>query len=236
MSSYAVAFQWVVANPAPPLGVPPLLDWLRAGVAQMREARIDASSPGLDKEQNLAGDNDDQDVLAAQRGDGEAYARLIRRYQQAISAYMWRFTRDRGRWEELVHDVFVEAYFSLRTYRGKAPLLHWLRRIATRVGYRHWRHQSRQRTADVRSIQDWDAAVPGDSQQSDAQQAAQIVHATLQQLAPRDRLVLTLLYLEGCTVADIAALTGWSQTMVKVQAYRARARLKRLLQPWEDER
>jgi len=201
----------------------------------MRQARIDTSTPTPDGEQNQAGDSDDQDVPAAQQGDGEAYARLIRRYQQAISAYMWRFTRDRGRWEELVHDVFVEAYFSLRTYRGKAPLLHWLRRIATRVGYRHWRQQSRNRATAPRSIQDWDPAAPGDQPQGDARRAAQIVHATLQRLAPRDRLVLTLLYLEGCTVADIAALTGWSRTVVKVQAYRARARLKRLLQPWEDE-
>jgi RNA polymerase sigma-70 factor (ECF subfamily) len=49
-------------------------------------------------------------------------------------------------------------------------------------------------------------------------------------------LVLTLFYLEGCAVAEIARLTGWSQTMVKVQAFRARNRLKKLLAEAEDER
>jgi len=171
--------------------------------------------------------SDRPDVLAALGGDGDAFARLVRKYQQPIAAYLWRFTRDRGQWDELVHDVFVEAYFSLRTYRGRAPLLHWLRRIATRVGYRFWKERAR--NAEFRTVGDWQPAAPEDRGPDDAEHAAQVVHATLRRLAPRDRLVLTLMYLEECTVADIAELTGWSQTMVKVQAHRARARLKKIL-------
>jgi RNA polymerase sigma-70 factor (ECF subfamily) len=52
----------------------------------------------------------------------------------------------------------------------------------------------------------------------------------LEKLSPRDRLVITLLHLEERSVAEAAEHTGWSQTMVKVQAFRARARLKKLLQ------
>ena len=52
--------------------------------------------------------------------------------------------------------------------------------------------------------------------------------AVLARLAPRDRLVMTLMYLEQCTVAQIAELTGWSESLVKVQAFRARRRLRRL--------
>lgn len=39
---------------------------------------------------------------------------------------------------------------------------------------------------------------------------------------------MTLMYLEQCTVAQIAELTGWSESLVKVQAFRARRRLRRL--------
>jgi RNA polymerase sigma-70 factor, ECF subfamily len=41
--------------------------------------------------------------------------------------------------------------------------------------------------------------------------------------------VLTLLYLESHSVAEAAELAGWSQTMVKVQAYRARQKLRKLI-------
>ena len=38
----------------------------------------------------------------------EAYERLMRRYQEPLAGYMWRFTRDRRERDELVQDVFVE--------------------------------------------------------------------------------------------------------------------------------
>jgi RNA polymerase sigma-70 factor (ECF subfamily) len=61
--------------------------------------------------------------------------------------------------------------------------------------------------------------------------AAEAVHETLAQLRPRDRLVLTLMYLEEHSVAEVADLTGWSETMVKVQAWRAKRKLRKLLAP-----
>jgi RNA polymerase sigma-70 factor (ECF subfamily) len=41
--------------------------------------------------------------------------------------------------------------------------------------------------------------------------------------------VVTLMYLEDRSVAETAALTGWSKTMVKVQAFRARAKLRKMM-------
>ena len=170
------------------------------------------------------------DVRAAVSGDGDAYARLVRRHQEAVGRVMWRFSRDRLQWEELVQDVFVEAYVSLPRYRARAPLIHWLRKIAVRVGYRYWRRRDRQRRETPLSLRDWDQVLGGQADPADAREAAEIVQAMLQRVAPRDRLVLTLIYLEGCSVAEAARLAGWTQTMVKVQAHRARKRLKRLLQ------
>lgn len=170
-----------------------------------------------------------EDVQAALAGEGEAYARLVGRHQDAIAAYMWRFTRDRRECEELVQDVFVEAYLSLRTFRGEAPWLHWLRRIATRVGYRFWRDRAAQRAQQPSPLAAWDRAAAR-SEDCHAAEAASVVHAVLEQVSPRDRLVLTLMYLEDCSVAEVSRLTGWTRTMVKVQAHRARGRLKKLLE------
>jgi RNA polymerase sigma-70 factor (ECF subfamily) len=179
------------------------------------------------------GPDDGPDVQAALQGDSDAFARLIDRHQQAIGSYMWRFTRDRVQWEELVHDVFVEAYLSLRGYRGEAPLLHWLRKIATRVGYRWWKRRTRQKAETSLELQEWDQVAGAESGIDEAREAGRQVHALLAKMSVRDRLVLTLLYLEECSVAEAARLCGWSQTMVKVQAFRARKKLKKLLEPGE---
>ena len=177
--------------------------------------------------------DDRRDIDATLRGESDAYARLVARHQPRVAAHVWRFTRDRQVYDELVHDVFVEAYLNLRTYRAAAPLEHWLMKIATRVGYRHWKQQARRRERNEMPLADFDAAATGVAEaEQNAQQneAAAEIHRLLGQLPPRDRLVLTLLYLEGCTIEEAAALAGWSRTMTKVQAHRARGKLKRLLE------
>lgn len=167
-----------------------------------------------------------EDVCEALAGSGPAYERLVRRHQDAIAAYMWRFTRDRNEWEELVQDVFVEAYVSLKSYAGRAPLLHWLKRLATRVGYRFWKkRRSRQ---EIPLPLDVDLALASSDNAENARHAAEIVHWLLARLGPRDRLVLTLIYLEECSVRQAAELTGWTETMVKVQTHRARRRLAKI--------
>jgi len=173
---------------------------------------------------------DAADIAASLQGDGDAFARIVQRYQGEIAVSMWRFSRERAVCEELVHDVFVEAYLSLATYRGTAPLLHWLRRIATRVGYRHWKQASRERALPRVPMEDSRIGeIPGDAAEAPETAAAR-VQELLAGLPPRDRLVLTLLYLEECTIEEAAERTGWSKAMVKVQAFRARRKLRKLLE------
>jgi RNA polymerase sigma-70 factor (ECF subfamily) len=172
---------------------------------------------------------DTDDVRLSRRGDPDAYTRLIERHQQEIGKIMWRFSRNPMIHEELVQDVFVEAYISLATYKERAPFAHWLRRIATRVGYRHWKQKTREKKFERFSLEDWDRLSTEPTEEIDPSQAAALLHNLLGQLPPRDRLVLTLRYLEGCDVAETAHRTGWTKSMVKVQTFRAKRKLQKLL-------
>jgi RNA polymerase sigma-70 factor (ECF subfamily) len=130
--------------------------------------------------------------------------------------------------DELVQEVFVEAYYSLPKYRGSGPLEAWLGRIATRVGYRFCRRRRKQMPTlgDERL---WSAIGRVDPAALDPGEAAELVHALLERLGPRDRLALVLLYVEGHSLEEAARLAGWSKTMLKVQAFRARQRLRAVL-------
>ncbi len=182
-----------------------------------------------DELDHAAPDNDQRDIQASRKGDEEAFARLVRRYETQVAAQMWRFTRDRGTLEELVQDVFVECYRSLAGYRGRAPFLHWLRKIATRTGYRYWKAQARERRrkAQLEAWQNEQAPMPADPEPSEA---AEYLHRLLERLPPADRLVLTLQYFEECSTREIAERTGWNLALVKVRAFRARRKLKALLE------
>lgn len=167
------------------------------------------------------------DIRRSRQGDSNAYRRLVERHQAHIGKLLWRFTRDQNNHEELVQETFVQAYLSLRTYKAKAPFEHWLTRIATRVGYHFWRDQARHQHADLLDS-DWDALAEPAEPASGPAEAAEFLHRLLSQLPARDRLVLTLRYLEQCDVAETARRTGWNPTMVKVQTHRAKQKLKKL--------
>jgi RNA polymerase sigma-70 factor (ECF subfamily) len=169
-----------------------------------------------------------EDVRLSRRGDSDAYTRLIKQHQPYVSRILWRFSRDRLVHEELVQDVFVEAYMSLGSYRQKAPFGHWLSRIATRIGYRYWKQMARRGETESFSLAEWDQMPDKSPEDIDPGQAAEMLHRLLAQLSPRDRLVLTLRYLEGCDIAETARRTGWTKSMVKVQTMRARKRLEKL--------
>lgn len=170
---------------------------------------------------------DRADITASLAGDGEAYRRIVQRHQSPIARRMRRFARDAATVEELVQDVFVEAYFSLRGFSGRAPFEHWLNRIATRVGYAFLKKRQKQMkfAGNAIALENCIATEP-----ANPDEAAETLHRVLDQLSPRDRLVVTLLHLENRTVAETAELANWSQTMVKVQAFRARAKLRKLLE------
>lgn len=196
--------------------------WVRAFIVAMTQAakpkRIESHSTSREERRLPA------DIAASVGGDGAAYSRIIERYQAVIAQRMRRFTRDANAVEELTHDVFVETYFSLRSYRGDAPFEHWLQRIATRVAYRHLKRAKQ--TAVVPFDERFHDAAADNEQSADVDDEK--VAAVLERLPARDRLVLTLLYLESRSVAEAADLAGWSQTMVKVQAYRARRKFQML--------
>jgi len=169
------------------------------------------------------------DVERAREGDGEAMARLIGRHQAAVARQMWRFTREPAEHRELVQDVFVSACFGIKRYRGDGPFLHWLRKIAVRTGYAFWKRAARRRRETILDPETLEQ-LTADPDDASASEAAELVHHALSRLSPRDRVVLTLLYLEERSVAEIAGLLGWSASMVKVQAWRARKKMKRLLE------
>ena len=169
-------------------------------------------------------ENDDWiDIEASINGDGNAYAMLVKRYEAQVTRLMWRFSRNPTLCEELVQEVFVEAYFSLKSYRGEAPFIHWIRKIGTRVGYKHWKRKEKE--MHHVSLQDFDGIeTKGDS--IDPSEAGKILHSLLARLPHADRLVLTLLYFEECATEEIAHRTGWSRGMVKMRAHRARKKIK----------
>lgn len=196
--------------------------------AWLNQCAISASKPDEDNSVPFAVEM--AQINAARSGNEDAYRQLLNQYQPTISTQMRRFSRDRVVVENLVHDVFVEAFMSLESFKGRSPFEHWLRKVAVRVGYRHWKTEARDKRRLAQLREEHELAPKFSEPPTAAIDAHEQLHIVLAKLGPRDRLVLTLLYWDGHSVAEAAKLAGWTQAMVKVQAHRARKKLKKLLE------
>lgn len=139
--------------------------------------------------------------------------------------------------EDLAQDIFLKMFTRLEQYQGNVPFAHWVSRIAVTTCIDQLRAQKRRpefRWADLSETEaevlDHVLADEREANPGDALAARELVHKLLGQLKPDDRLVLQLLDLEQKTIAEISALTGWNQTLVKVRAFRARRKLQKLFQ------
>jgi len=174
-------------------------------------------------------EEDQQDIADSLSGNGEGYARLVRRYQDKVAAQMWRFTRDAVILDQLVQDVFVEAYLSLKGFQGRAPFLHWLRRVATRVGFRYWKSRARKEEREE-ALRETSLNLTAAPETLTPVEAADTLYRLLGKLPPADRLVLTLFYFDQCDIKEISARADWNRTIVKVRLHRARKKLKSLFE------
>ena len=137
--------------------------------------------------------------------------------------------------EDLAQEVFLKMFSRLGQYQGAVPFTHWVSRIAVTTCIDHLRAQKRRpefRWADLSESEAdvLDAVLTNerDVPANDALAATELVQKLLAQLKPDDQLVLRLLDLEQKTIAEIAALTGWNQSLIKVRAFRARRKLQKL--------
>lgn len=139
--------------------------------------------------------------------------------------------------EDLCQEVFLRILASLDQFRGKVPFEHWVSRLAVNTCIDHLRRQRSRpelRWADLdpgeTGVMEWLAAAESSPSTESSFAARELVDRLMETLDPKDRLLIRWLELEDLTVRDISERTGWSPTLVKVRAFRARHRLRKALE------
>ena len=187
--------------------------------------------------------SDDLEIIhRVLRGEIDLFAELITRYQQHVAGIVGRHV-PRDRVAEVAHDAFVRAYGGLAGYSGQAPFEHWLSRIAVRTCYQFWRAMRREElpvsALSEEPLQWMEQVLASESddrfrEQVKRRETEELSQWALGHLSAENRLVLSLMYLDGHSAREAAGLLGWSVAKVKVRAYRARQTLRTLLrEEWE---
>ncbi|QWR76547.1 RNA polymerase sigma factor [Candidatus Magnetomonas plexicatena] len=165
-------------------------------------------------------------IEAVLSGDKEAFNELVRRYKRKVFAITTRFTLNSCELDDICQEAFIRAYTNLNKYRADAPFEHWLIKITINCCYDALRKQKR-RTDNV-ALDDVEQPVDGFATIpiSDKDDSYRELYAALDKLSVKDKMIIILLELEEKSVREVAQLTGWSETNVKVRAFRARMKLR----------
>jgi RNA polymerase sigma-70 factor (ECF subfamily) len=183
--------------------------------------------------------SDEAVIRRVRGGDIDEFEVLIERHKRHVFAIVANHVPG-DRVGEIAHEVFVNAFQSLDSWAARSPFEHWLARIAVRRCYDFWRAQGRSRETAASSLsdgqRDWIESVlaapslEAFEMQVVRDEARECVQWALAQLPADDRMVVTLVNLEGYAVKDAADLLGWSAAKVKVRALRARRALRGVIE------
>jgi len=178
----------------------------------------------------------DRELIAAVlKGETASFEPLVKKYQSRIFAMARRYARRESEVEDIVQEVFIKAFQKLHSYRAEAPFEHWLMRLSVRTCYDFLRNHQRNRESAFTDMTDQETdwlerfAADPDTAIETADAARDLVERVLSQLPPSARLILTLLEIEERSVKEISELTGWSISLVKIRAFRARAAMRKCL-------
>jgi RNA polymerase sigma-70 factor (ECF subfamily) len=174
-------------------------------------------------------------IAAVLKGDSASFEPLVLKYSPRVFATARRYARRESEVEDIAQEVWLKAFEKLKGFRGEAPFEHWLMRMTVRTCYDFLRGHQRNRESSFSDLSepesDWleRFVTAPETAGENAEAAKTLVARVLERLSPQARLVITLLEIEDRPVKEIARLTGWSVSLVKVRAFRARAEMRKIV-------
>ena len=128
-------------------------------------------------------------IALARRGDGDAYASLVRAHSDIAFRTAMLITQDAAEAEEAAQDAFVKAWRALGRFRPGEPLRPWLLTIVANEARNRRRSAGRRTALALRSVPEHDEDRSAEAQVIAGESRANLL-AALSRLRPDDRLVL----------------------------------------------
>ena len=172
---------------------------------------------------------DNEIISRVLKGEQNAYAELVNRYQAYVFTLVLRMIKSREDAEEVAQDVFIKAYRSLADFRGESKFSTWLYTIANTTSITFLRKKK----LDVHSLDNEKVFEMADSKDSgfranlvEQKSRVNMVNEAIAMLSPDDAEIITLFYKAEQNLEEISRILRLETNTAKVRLHRARARLK----------
>jgi RNA polymerase sigma-70 factor (ECF subfamily) len=161
----------------------------------------------------------------------DRYALAVASFGPALQRLVCSFEADADQRRDLLQEIHIELWRSLKVFEDKCSLRTWVYRVAHNVYASHVIRSRRLNYAGSASLDDLADAPDRDNPEVIAgdQQALAWLHQTIQQLKPPDAQVMCL-YLEDIGAGEIAEIVGISPGAVATRIHRIKTILARMFQ------
>ena len=177
---------------------------------------------------------DQEIILQVLQGRKQAYAILVERYQNYVFTLVMRYIKNREEAEEVAQDVFVKAYRYLADFRGQSKFSTWLYTIVNTTCISFLRKNKEQvvlvEDEQLHAITNRLKMSDGASVYSENRSERKMLRQAVEQLPELDAQIITLFYQHEQSLEEIGAVLGLTANHVKVRLFRARQKLKEILQ------
>lgn len=163
-------------------------------------------------------------IVAAQRGDQQAFGALVRLHQRRAYAVARAIVGSHEDAEDVVQDAFVLAHRALGRFRPQQPFGAWLHRIVANSALDALRRRKVRETEQLTE----NAALPFDDP-AEADELRRRLHEGLGLLSTRQRAVLVMHDVEGFKHSEIGETLGIPEGTARSDLHHARAVLRRSL-------
>jgi RNA polymerase sigma-70 factor (ECF subfamily) len=190
---------------------------------------VEATSvlPALAVSMTEVADPDLELAEAFRAGDRGAFDTLVRRHQKGIWRLVRRYIKSDADANDVTQLVFVRAFKGLVTFRGQSAVRSWLYRIAINCSLSWLRDHKREQPAEIEEhalVED--AVAPG---KIELRQDNARLREAIEQLPPKQKLVLELRVFDDLSFKEVAELADCSENTAKVNFHYAVKRLRDIL-------
>lgn len=162
-------------------------------------------------------------------GDREAFRFIIRECQDAAYQLSVSILKDEMLAKEATQKAFIRAYEQLHTFKHHSVFKTWFHRIVVNEAFQLIRKKGRYRELAKELQVNIERKNNETQKRIDKDHLQYYVLETLKMMKPNESLSLRLFYLEEYSIEEIAEITGWSHSKVKVTLHRARKNMKTIL-------
>jgi RNA polymerase sigma-70 factor (ECF subfamily) len=167
-------------------------------------------------------------IESIRAGDQKAFEHLINLNQRLVGHMIGRLISDEQDRDEVSQDVFIKVYQKIHTFSFNSKLSTWIATIAYREAANYLRKNKKwsesTENGDIPDEGSWDLSF-------EDQDYTSYIHSWIEKLPYAHRTVLTLYHLEGMSYPEIVKIMDLPEGTIKSHLFRARKKLKVLLQP-----